>query len=102
MTRCLTCIAIAFLALVFWVAPGLAADRMNGGQLYEIHCVSCHGETGNSIDPMTPNFASGDLLFLMDAELLDRIRDGKEGMPAFRGMLSDNEIRDVIAYLRTF
>ena len=38
----------------------------------------------------------------MDSELLDRIRDGKDGMPSFRGMLSDNEIRDVIAYLRTF
>jgi len=102
MTRYLPFIAIAVLALLLWTAPGDAADRNNGRQLYEIHCVGCHGETGYSIDPTVPSFASGDVLFLMDSELLDRIRDGKDGMPSFRGMLSDNEIRDVIAYLRTF
>ena len=102
MIRYLPFITIAALAFLLWTAPGDAADRNNGRQLYEIHCIDCHGATGNSIDPMTPSFASGDLLFLMDSELLDRIRDGKDGMPAFRGMLSDNESRDVIAYLRTF
>jgi len=95
-------LAIAVLALFLWTEQGDAADRQNGRQLYEIHCMECHGQNGNSIDPMTPSFASGDVLFLMDSELLDRIRDGKDGMPAFRGMLSDYEIRDVIAYLRTF
>ena len=102
MTRFLPIAVVALLALLFWTAPGDAADRTNGRQLYEIHCMGCHGETGYSIDPTVPSFASGDLLFLMDSELLDRIRDGKDGMPSFQGLLSDYEIRDVIAYLRTF
>jgi len=36
------------------------------------------------------------------SDLLQRIRDGKDTMPAFRGLLRDEEIRDVITYLRTF
>ena len=92
--------ALALLA-VTWPAPGAAGDRGNGRVLYEMHCIGCHGEGGHSLDPTVPNFANGDGLFLMDSELLDRIRQGNQTMPAFRGLLSDQEIRDVISYLRT-
>ena len=86
---------------VAWSSPGAAADRNNGRAIYEMHCVGCHGEGGRSVDPTVPSFANGDALFMMDSELLDRIRQGNETMPAFRGLLSDQEIRDVISYLRT-
>lgn len=89
------------LLAVAWSSPGAAADRKNGRTLYEVHCVGCHGEGGHSIDPTVPSFANGDGLFMMDSELLDRIRRGSQTMPAFRGLLSDQEIRDVISYLRT-
>jgi len=88
-------------AAVMWSAPGSANDRQNGRSLYETHCLGCHGEGGRSIDPAVPNFVNGDQLFLMDSELLNRIREGNVTMPAFRGLLSDAEIRDVISYLRT-
>lgn len=87
--------------IVTWSSPGAAADRNNGRALYDVHCAGCHGEGGRSIDPTVPSFADGDGLFMMDSELLDRIRRGSELKPAFRGLLSDQEIRDVIAYLRT-
>jgi mono/diheme cytochrome c family protein len=48
-----------------------------------------------------PSFANGDRMFLMDQEMLQSVRNGKNQMPAFRGLLSDQEIRDVITYLRT-
>lgn len=100
--RYLTVFFSALIALaVIWATPGTAADRQNGRAIYEMHCVGCHGEGGNSIDPTVPNFANGDRLFMMDSELLDRIRQGNQTMPAFRGLLSDQEIRDVISYLRT-
>lgn len=100
--RNLTVFLSALIALaVIWTTPGAAADRQNGRAIYEMHCVGCHGEGGNSIDPTVPNFANGDRLFMMDSELLDRIRQGNQTMPAFRGLLSDQEIRDVISYLRT-
>ena len=84
-----------------WSPPGAANDRNNGRVIYEMHCVGCHGEGGRSVDPTVPSFANGDALFMMDSELLDRIRQGNQTMPAFRGLLSDQEIRDVISYLRT-
>lgn len=86
---------------VAWSSPGAAADRNNGRALYDEHCAGCHGAGGRSIDPTVPSFADGEGLFMMDSELLDRIRRGSELKPAFRGLLSDREIRDVIAYLRT-
>lgn len=96
----LTIVVLAVLAAT-WSEPGTAADRKNGRSIYDMHCVGCHGESGKSVDPTIPNFADGDGLVLMDSELLDRIRKGNQTMPAFRGLLSDQEIRDVISYLRS-
>ena len=92
--------ALAVIAFT-WSVPGEAANRQNGRTIYDTYCVGCHGEAGNSIDPTIPNFANGDRLFQMDSQLLESIRSGNQTMPAFRGLLSDQEIRDVIAYLRT-
>lgn len=96
--------ALGGTALIFTLAffPALAADERNGRAVYEAHCASCHGFDGVSLDPMIPNFSDGDALFLMDAELMKRISDGKDTMPAYRGLLTAEEMRDVIAYIRTF
>ncbi|MGB5081964.1 MAG: cytochrome c [Burkholderiales bacterium] len=81
--------------------PVPAADMLNGGRLYAVHCASCHGPTGVSVMPNAPNFARGDGLLRPDNALLSAIRSGKAAMPAYVGILSDREILDVIAYLRT-
>jgi len=78
-----------------------AADYFNGREIYEIYCQTCHGIDGKSMEPGTPDFSSGDTLFRPDSELFTQIRQGKGVMPAYRGMLRDSEIRDVIAYLRS-
>jgi cytochrome c6 len=78
-----------------------AGDMQSGRETYELHCSICHGDNGVSVDMTIPSFANGDRLFQMDQDLLRSIREGKELMPAFRGLLSDQEIRDVIIYLRS-
>jgi len=93
---------VALGASLVWASYGLAADIQKGRQVYDLHCIACHGAGGISSDPLVPSFADGDLLYLMDSDLLQRIRDGKDTMPAFRGLLRDEEIRDVITYLRSF
>jgi len=80
---------------------GHAADPANGGTLFSQHCVSCHGESGAGGVPGVPDFTRGNLTFLPDSDLATSIRDGKQVMPGFRGILSDSDINDVIAYLRT-
>jgi len=86
------------------LAPGQAssADASNGRELYEIHCEGCHGVDGRSPDPTIPDLGEGDTTFMLDVELLDLIRDGSAAKPAFRGLLGEEEIRDIISYLRTF
>jgi len=94
---------LAVVALVFLqlLARADAADVFNGRQVYEMHCQTCHGENGESMMPGIPSFASGDGLYQPDPDLLARIRAGKNMMPAYRGIIEDNEILDVIAYLRS-
>lgn len=79
-----------------------AADPGNGGKIYATHCSSCHGDDGVSTMPGTPDFARRERMFKPDAALLVSIRDGISVMPAYKGLLTDQEILDVIAYLRTF
>ena len=79
----------------------MPATYRRGRQTYELHCSVCHGIDGMPIDMTIPSFANGDRLFQMDQDLLRSIREGRDLMPAFRGLLSDDEIRNVIAYLRT-
>jgi len=78
-----------------------AADYFNGREVYEMYCQTCHGIGGKSMEPGTPDFPSGEALFRPDSDLFAQIREGKGVMPAYRGMLTDSEIRDVIAYLRS-
>ena len=93
---------VIFLLLVFAAAlPARAGDMQKGREVYEMHCVACHGMDGYAVDMTIPSFANGDRMFLMDQEMLQSIRTGKNLIPAFRGLLSDQEIRDVITYLRT-
>lgn len=83
------------------VAPAHAADVVKGGEIYALQCVSCHGRAGVNVMPAAPNFARGDGLMQPDFALLASIKNGKNAMPAYVGILNDREILDVIAYLRT-
>ena len=92
---------VALALCIAAAAQALAGDLQKGREVYEMNCVACHGMDGYAIDMTIPSFANGDRMFLMDQEMMQSIRNGKNMMPAFRGLLSDDEIRDVITYLRT-
>lgn len=89
------------LLFVFGMNPSHAADTNKGSEIYAQHCVACHGESGVGVMPNAPNFAQNEGLMNSDLVLLSSIKVGKTAMPAFRGVLSDQDILDVIAYLRT-
>ena len=78
-----------------------AADSIKGRQLYTANCAICHGATGRSAMPGAPNLDRSDALMRPDFTLLAAIRAGKNAMPAFRGIMSDRDIMDVIAFMRT-
>ena len=87
--------------LAFGTANVYAGDIDKGGKLYAKHCATCHGTDGVNVMPDAPNFAHSERLLRPDMFILAAIKEGKNAMPAFQGMLKDEEILDVIAYLRT-
>jgi cytochrome c6 len=66
-----------------------------------LHCANCHGASGNPVMPGAPNFQRSEKLLQPDTLLLAAIRRGKNAMPAYVGILRDQEIMDVVGYLRT-
>ena len=89
------------LVVMMYVTVAQAADPRAGAKTYEQHCVNCHGAGGQGNMPGIPNFARGEGLLQSNDKLLAAIENGKGIMPAYRGLLSTQEIRDVIAHLRT-
>jgi cytochrome c6 len=96
-----TGMALAAAALTLLAMPAGAADITKGGALYATHCAMCHGANGNPVMPGAPNFRRMDTLMRPDMQILPSIKNGKGSMPGFFGILRDQEILDVVAFLRT-
>jgi cytochrome c6 len=92
---------LVFFMLVCYSGFSQAADTVKGGELYRLHCALCHGVSGVNIMPNAPNFARGESMLQPDLTLLASIKNGKDAMPSYNGILSDQDILDVIVYLRT-
>ena len=88
------------IALAF-STPLAASDLTSGGNIYRMHCAQCHGVNGNSVMAGAPDFDRPGSLLNSDASLLTRIQSGKNACPAYRGILSEQKIFDVIAFIRT-
>jgi cytochrome c6 len=95
-----------FFLLVFFVCPANAGDPFVGKGIYDQHCTSCHGADGRGIMVGTTgdkSFTAGSTILVKpDGELKTFIRNGKGIMPAYRGILTEEQILDVIAHIRTF
>ncbi len=92
--------------LVAAVAAGFsgdlyASDMFKGKKLYNSHCALCHGMGGQPTMPGAPNFLRQEGILKPDFTLLATIRAGRNAMPAYQGILTDRDIMDVIAYIRT-
>ena len=79
-----------------------AADFFNGENIYRKYCQACHGIKGQGVIGGAPNFSRGQGLMKPDIDLYRTINEGRNAMPAFRGVLKEEEFYDVIAYLRSF
>ena len=85
------------------VSPLMAGDPFRGQSVYTAHCAGCHGGDGAGVLSGTPSFKAGStVLMKADSELLITIRQGFGVMPGFNGRLKEDQIYDVITYIRTF
>jgi len=74
-------------------------DIEYGARLYKGHCITCHGERGDSI----PGVSLGSNRFrraASDRDLTTIIRDGIAGTAMAPSAYSDSELAAVVAYLR--
>jgi len=95
---CVLTLAVAILP----VAPPVHAFDIDAGQtVYETHCASCHGADGTPTMPATPDFSSGEGLDATDVDLVRGIKSGRNLMPAYDGLIKNEEILNVITYIRT-
>lgn len=90
--------------LVLLAASGIvqAGDPNKGRGLYEKHCSGCHGWNGTPQVPDVPNFTMGEGLMKSDQDILAYTKRGGTVMPGYDGLLSDDQILDIIAHMRTF
>jgi len=79
----------------------IAANTADGQQLYARNCALCHGDSGLSTMASAPSFKRGEGLFQSDFDILRHIEYGKNACPAFIGIMGEQQMLDVIAYLRT-
>ncbi|MGQ0665936.1 MAG: c-type cytochrome, partial [Nitrospiraceae bacterium] len=77
-----------------------------GKGLYSRHCVGCHGTEGKGdgyklLGPDPANLTAPSTMKKSDAALLKTIHEGKPNMPSWKVRLSEQDSRDVLAYVRT-
>ena len=88
----------------------VAADPIaHGKQVYQARCVLCHGPEGKgdgpasaALNPKPRNHTDGSYMNSQtDEQLLAVIHNGKGAMPAWKAVLTEQEMQDVLKYVRT-
>ena len=95
---------IISLALTF-SAPIARASETSGAATFKSKCVLCHGADGTGTTSLgkqlqAADLHSKDIQKKSDAELHKVVHDGNGNMPPFGEQLSDDEIDQVIKYVR--
>jgi len=79
-------------------SPAMAQDA---AATYKAKCAMCHGPEGKGGKMGTKDFASPEVSGMSDAQLTEAVTKGKPPkMPAYEGKLKENEIKDLVAYVR--
>lgn len=85
------------------------ADELAGAKkIYSEKCIKCHKEDGSGgvtiiegTKIKAPNFHSDRMINDKDADWIETINNGakEDGMPAFKGKISDQEITNLVKYI---
>jgi mono/diheme cytochrome c family protein len=115
--------ALVLASGIFWFWQGRTPPRTDvaaGKLIYDQHCASCHGvhlegqpnwqrKLPSGRLPAPPHDATGHTWHHPDGELFVITKKGPSGvvpgyasdMPAFEGVLGDQQIRDVLAFIKS-
>jgi mono/diheme cytochrome c family protein len=88
--------------------PAMNAKAKRGAAIFQQNCVSCHNKQPDDTTPFGPPNLHG--IFsskprvsppITPAQATETIKKGIAPMPAFGSILTDAQIEDLIAYLKT-
>ncbi|MCX6333334.1 MAG: cytochrome c [Bacteroidia bacterium] len=91
--------------------PVAQSDASNkaGMALYTKNCASCHGKTGlgdgvkaRALKDFPGDFSAAAFQNQTDGEHFYKTRAGKGEMPKYEGKLADEDIWNIVNYMRTF
>ena len=94
--------AVLALAVMFAFGTSVRAD---GAGYFKAKCAMCHGADGTGSTATgkalkVRDLASSDVQSQSDAQLTDIVTNGKNKMPAYKGKLTDDQIKGLVAYIR--
>ena len=97
---------IAGTCLVTLLAAGTASFAQDAAATYKSKCQMCHGATGMADTPAGKStkarpFTDPDVTKMSDDDLVKVVTDGHAKMPAYKGKLTDAQIKDLVAYIHT-
>ncbi len=90
-------VVLSLVALGLMASPALALDGQRG---FLENCSACHQKDGRGVPGAFPALAGSKVVRGDPKEPLGRILNGRGGMPAFEGELSDPEIASILTYVR--
>ncbi len=102
-TKLIMGIGLLFVATMF-CAPAKADEK--SAALYKQKCAACHGADGKGDTPTgkamkVRSFADPEVAKMSDDELAGAIEKGKGKMPAYGKSLKSDEIKAMVAYVRS-
>jgi mono/diheme cytochrome c family protein len=84
------------------------ASTKTGQALYAKTCAACHGKTGladgpkaKSLKTVPTNFSKAESQNQTDGEHFYKTKTGRGDMPKYEGKLSDDDIWNIVNYMRT-
>lgn len=94
------------LALVVSLAGAVGFAQSSGEAVYKANCQSCHGSTGTPSPGIAKMMgvkpaSDPDMKKLSAEDEFTSVKNGKGKMKPFSGKLTDDQIKESVAYFRT-
>ena len=88
------------------LASAAAARAQEAADLYKSKCQVCHGADGKGDTPAgkklgAKDFHAPEVTKMSDAELIEVTKNGKNKMPSYDKKLTDDQIKQLVKYIRT-
>ena len=94
-----------FAVVLLSIFAGPSRAQGGGEALYKSKCVACHGADGKGATATGKSLGARDLgssevQAQSDEQLVEAITKGKGKMPAYGKTLKDEQIKDLVSYVR--